>query len=112
MSPLTAADLGAPLAAALAAATEDRLVYDLAGIERRHDTLRNELPGVHVRFARKACPVDEVLAALAGRGAGADAASPGEVEQALRAGVPAGRVHYGNTVKSDRNIAEAHRLGV
>lgn len=112
MSPLTAADLGAPLAAALAAATEDRLVYDLAGIERRHDTLRNELPGVHVRFAMKACPVDEVLAALAGRGAGADAASPGEVEQALRAGVPAGRVHYGNTVKSDRNIAEAHRLGV
>ncbi|MYS70918.1 type III PLP-dependent enzyme, partial [Streptomyces sp. SID5926] len=46
MSPLTAADLGEPLAAALAAATEDRLVYDLAGIERRHDTLLEELPGV------------------------------------------------------------------
>ncbi|WP_037921949.1 ornithine decarboxylase [Streptomyces violaceorubidus] len=112
MSAVTATDLGEPLAAALAAATEDRLVYDLAGIETRHDTLRRELPGVQVRFAVKACPVDEVLAALARRGAGADAASPGEVEQALRAGVPVGRVHYGNTVKSDRNIAEAYRLGV
>ncbi|MFK4546133.1 ornithine decarboxylase [Streptomyces tendae] len=112
MSAVTAADLSAPLAAALAAATEDQLVYDLAGIERRHDTLRDELPGVQVRFAMKACPVDEVIAALARRGAGADAASPGEVAQALRAGVPVGRVHYGNTVKSDRNIAEAYRLGV
>ncbi|AQS66970.1 type III PLP-dependent enzyme [Streptomyces pactum] len=105
-------DVSAPLAAALAATTEDRLVYDLAGIERRYDTLRRELPGVRVRFAMKACPVDEVLTALARRGAGVDAASPGEVAQALRAGVPAGRVHYGNTVKSDRNIADAHRLGI
>ncbi|MGW5783724.1 type III PLP-dependent enzyme [Streptomyces sp. NPDC003757] len=108
----TGAGLSAPLAAALAGATEDRLVYDLAGIERSHDTLCGELPGVQVRFAMKACPLDEVLAALARRGAGADAASPGEVEQALRAGVPAGRVHYGNTVKSDHDIAEAYRLGV
>ncbi|MFE1586265.1 type III PLP-dependent enzyme [Streptomyces sp. NPDC059402] len=112
MSAPTADGLSAPLAAALAAATEDRLVYDLAGIEARHDALRRELPGVQVRFAMKACPLDEVLTALARRGAGADAASPGEVEQALRAGIPAGRVHYGNTVKSDRNIAEAYRLGV
>ncbi|WP_405694811.1 type III PLP-dependent enzyme [Streptomyces coelicoflavus] len=112
MSAPTAAGLSAPLAAALAAATEDRLVYDLAGIEERHDALLRELPGVAVRFAMKACPVDEVLAALARRGAGADAAGPGEVEQALRAGMPVGRVHYGNTVKSDRNIAEVYRLGV
>lgn len=110
--PVPGAVLAEPLAAALAAATEDRIVYDLAGIEQRYDTLRRELPGVEVRFAMKACPVDEVLAALARRGAGADAASPGEIEQALRAGVPAGRVHYGNTVKSDRNIAEAYRLGI
>ncbi|MEU3684003.1 type III PLP-dependent enzyme [Streptomyces sp. NPDC030592] len=111
-STVTGAGLSEPLAAALAAATEDRLVYDLAGIAARHDALRRELPGVQVRFAMKACPLDEVLTALARRGAGADAASPGEVEQALRAGIPVGRVHYGNTVKSDRNIAEAYRLGV
>ncbi|MCF3121137.1 type III PLP-dependent enzyme [Streptomyces arenae] len=97
---------------ALAAADEDQIVFDLPGIEARYDTLCRELPGVAVRFALKACPVDEVLGRLAARGCGVDAASPREVEQALAAGVPAGRMHYGNTVKSDRNIADAFRLGI
>ncbi|QES25513.1 ornithine decarboxylase [Streptomyces venezuelae] len=102
----------ASLRAALAAAAEDQIVFDLLGIEEGYDTLLRELPGVAVRFAMKACPVDEVLALLARHGSGVDAASPIEVEQALRAGVPIGRVHYGNTVKSDRNIADAFRLGI
>ncbi|WP_285737756.1 type III PLP-dependent enzyme [Kitasatospora phosalacinea] len=97
---------------ALAAAGEDRIFYDLAGIARRYTALRSELPGVAVRFAMKACPVDEVLVHLAALGAGFDAASPHEIAQALRTGVPADRVHYGNTVKSDRGIAEAYRLGI
>ncbi|MBV2153052.1 type III PLP-dependent enzyme [Kitasatospora sp. SUK 42] len=98
--------------AALAAATEDTIVYDLDGIGRQYAALCGELPGVAVRFAMKACPVDEVLAHLAGLGSGFDAASPQEIEQALRTGVAPGLVHYGNTIKSDRNIAEAYRLGV
>ncbi|MEW2298529.1 type III PLP-dependent enzyme [Streptomyces sp. NPDC006655] len=102
----------APLLAALAGATEDRIFFDLTGIESRYDTLRAELPGVAVRFAMKTCPVDEVLTRLARKGAGVDGASPRELRQALRAGVPVERTHYGNTVKSDRDIAEAHRLGV
>ncbi|MFF3643583.1 type III PLP-dependent enzyme [Streptomyces sp. NPDC002564] len=102
----------AALLDALAAATEDRIIFDLPGIERHYDALRRELPGVAVRFAMKACPVDEVLARLARRGCGVDAASPREVEQALAAGVPIDRMHYGNTVKSDRNIADAFRLGI
>ncbi|MFG2605128.1 type III PLP-dependent enzyme [Streptomyces sp. NPDC048514] len=104
--------LSAALAAALDASAEDRVVYDLTGIENQYDTLVRELPGLRVRFALKACPVDEVLRCLADRGAGFDAASPAEVAQALRAGAPADRIHYGNTVKSDRDIAEAHRLGI
>ncbi|MFI1095338.1 type III PLP-dependent enzyme [Streptomyces sp. NPDC020917] len=102
----------AALLAALAAADEDRVVFDLAGIEARHDSLLRELPGVAVRFAMKACPLDEVVACLAERGAGADAASPNEIAQAIAAGVPVQRIHYGNPVKSDRTIAQAHRLGV
>ncbi|WP_457031732.1 type III PLP-dependent enzyme [Kitasatospora sp. P5_F3] len=102
----------AGLRTALAAATGDRIVYDLAGIGERYAALVEELPGVAVRFALKACPVDEVLSQLAGQGAGFDAASPNEITQALRTGVPADRVHYGNTVKSDRGIAEAYRLGI
>ncbi|WP_327068888.1 alanine racemase [Kitasatospora sp. NBC_01250] len=100
------------LRAALAAATEDQLVYDLAGIQDQYATLQRELPEVAIRFAMKACPVDEVLTALARQGAGFDAASPSEIEQALGTGVPVERIHYGNTIKSDRNIADAYRLGV
>ncbi|MFD7906338.1 type III PLP-dependent enzyme [Kitasatospora sp. NPDC059747] len=100
------------LRAALAAATDDRIIYDLDGIAAQYAALTAELPGADVRFALKACPVDEVLARLAGLGAGFDAASPQEIAQALRTGVGAGRIHYGNTVKSDANIAEAYRLGV
>ncbi|MCB5906326.1 type III PLP-dependent enzyme [Streptomyces pinistramenti] len=98
--------------AALAAATEDLIVFDLAGIEECYANLRRELPGVAVRFAMKACPVDEVLDCLAQIGSGFDAAGPQEIAQALGTGVPADRIHYGNTIKSDRNIAEAHRLGI
>lgn len=102
----------APLSVALAATAEDTVVFDLLGIEAQYDSLVGELPGTAVRFAVKACPVDEVLSCLADRGAGFDAASPAEIAQALRTGVPVDRIHYGNTVKSDTAIAEAHRLGV
>ncbi|WP_437063760.1 type III PLP-dependent enzyme [Streptomyces sp. enrichment culture] len=98
--------------AALVAAVEDTLVYDLDGIGRQYAALCAELPGVAVRFAMKSCPVDEVLGHLARLGSGFDAASPQEVAQALRTGVAPGLIHYGNTIKSDRNIAQAYRLGV
>ncbi len=65
-----------------------------------------------MRFALKACPVDEVLGCLARRGSGVDAASLTEIRQALDAGVPPHAIHYGNTVKSDADIAEAYRLGI
>ncbi|MFC8564478.1 type III PLP-dependent enzyme [Streptomyces sp. NPDC057245] len=114
--PRRAADDGSTdhpaLRAALAAAVEDTLVYDLDGIGRQYAALCTELPGVAVRFAMKSCPVDEVLGHLARLGSGFDAASPQEVVQALRTGVPPGLVHYGNTIKSDRDIREAYRLGV
>ncbi|MEU1406059.1 type III PLP-dependent enzyme [Streptomyces sp. NPDC005728] len=105
-------EISTRLATALAAAPADRIVYDLDGIESQYDRLVAELPGARVRFALKACPVDEVLQCLADRGAGFDAASPAEIVRALRTGVPVDRIHYGNTVKSDADIAEAHRLGV
>uniref|UniRef100_A0AAU2V2F0 ornithine decarboxylase n=1 Tax=Streptomyces sp. NBC_00003 TaxID=2903608 RepID=A0AAU2V2F0_9ACTN len=98
--------------AALADATDDRIFFDLDGIEAQYAALLRELPGVQVRFAMKACPVDEVLDCLARQGAGFDAASPREIEQAIRTGVPLDRIHYGNTIKSDENIADAYRMGI
>ncbi|WP_245614061.1 type III PLP-dependent enzyme [Actinokineospora inagensis] len=100
------------LRTALAAATEDQLVYDLAGVESGFRRLTRELPGVRVRFAMKAAPVPEVLACLVDQGAGFDAASPNEIAQALASGAAPREVHYGNTVKSDEDIADAYRLGV
>ncbi len=97
---------------ALTRAGHDQLVYDLTGIERQYRTLLGELPDVSVRFAVKACPHPSVLACLAGAGAGFDAASPGEVRLALRSGALPAEVHYGNTVKSDADIAAAHELGI
>ncbi|MFI6648032.1 type III PLP-dependent enzyme [Streptomyces sp. NPDC050529] len=97
---------------ALAAAAEDVIIYDLDGIGRQYTDLCTELPGVAVRFAMKACPVDEVLDHLARLGSGFDAASPQEIVEALRTGAAPESIHYGNTVKSDRNIAEAYRMGV
>ncbi|WP_446039447.1 type III PLP-dependent enzyme [Streptomyces sp. SID1121] len=97
---------------ALAAATDDRIIFDLAGIEASYDVLTRELPEVAVRFAMKACPVDEVISCLAERGAGVDAANPNEIAQAIGSGVPVELIHYGNTIKSDRNILDAHRLGI
>ncbi|MFI1536178.1 type III PLP-dependent enzyme [Streptomyces anandii] len=93
-------------------ATEDEILFDLAGIDDGLARLVRELPGVEVRFAVKACPVDEVLTVLADGGAGFDAASPHEIAQALRTGRPAHLIHYGNTVKSDQDIAAAYRMGV
>lgn len=98
--------------AALNAAEEDQIIFDLAGIKRKYELLLDELSGISVRFAIKACPVDEVLSFLAGLGAGFDAASPNEIAQAMRTGVQISTVHYGNTVKSDQNIVDAFRLGV
>lgn len=100
------------LRTALVSSSEDKIIFDLAGIEKRYDSLVRELPGISVRFAIKACPVDEVLACLAGKGAGFDAASPNEIMQAISTGVPIERVHYGNTIKSDQNISDAYRLGI
>lgn len=100
------------LRAALALSSEDKIIFDLAGIEERYDWLKRELPGVSVRFSIKSCPVDEVLASLADKGAGFDAASCSEIVQAIRTGVPISRVHYGNTVKSDWNIIQAYRFGI
>ncbi|MEV1047761.1 type III PLP-dependent enzyme [Streptomyces sp. NPDC049916] len=105
-------DVTPRMRAALAAASEDSVVIDLEGVERQFSALTEELPGLEVRFAMKACPVDEVLLRLALLGSGFDAASPQEIEQALATGVAPEKIHYGNTIKSDRNIADAHRLGV
>ena len=102
----------ASLFAALAAAAEDQIIFDLAGIEERYETLCRELPGRLRSLCHESLPGGRGAWPAGKEGRGVDAASLQEMEQALRAGVPIGRMHYGNTVKSDRNIVDAYRLGI
>ncbi|MCQ6473518.1 diaminopimelate decarboxylase, partial [Vibrio parahaemolyticus] len=72
-------------------------VYDLDVVTRRVERLRQALPaGADVAYAVKANPSLAVVSHLARLGLGADVASGGELETALRAGVgPAGIVFGG-----------------
>jgi ornithine decarboxylase len=72
--------------AARASSAEDEIIFDLARIEERYNSLIRELPDVSVRFAMKSCPVNEVLVCLADKGAGFDAASPNEITTGRRFG--------------------------
>ncbi|WP_102795774.1 type III PLP-dependent enzyme [Bowmanella denitrificans] len=91
---------------------DDEIIFDLDGIQRQFCRLQKEIPELDIRFAIKSCPVNEVLQTLVSAGAGFDAASIAEIKQALAIGGVIQRIHYGNTIKSDKQIAEAHQLGV
>lgn len=104
--------ISAAMKDALTMADEDRLIYDLGGIQQQYDQIHNALPEVDIRFAMKAGPVDQIIRCLRRKGAGFDAASPNEIIQALSNGTDINRVHYGNTIKSDQQILHAYWLGI
>jgi ornithine decarboxylase len=60
----------------------------------------------------KANPQPEVLKALAELGSSFDCASVAEIRMALAAGATPDRVSFGNTIKKERDIAEAYALGI
>ena len=97
---------------ALESAAQDRILFDLPGIEVKYDELQSRLPGVEIRFAIKSCLLTPVLNCLASKGSGFDAASPNEILQALKTGVQVNKIHYGNTIKSDQQIQQAFSLGI
>ncbi|MFD5179546.1 type III PLP-dependent enzyme [Nocardia sp. NPDC058379] len=68
--------------------------------------------GTRIRYAVKAAPVDELLTLLDAEGAEFDVASIGEIDQALRLGIDAGKLCYGNPIKKSAHIARAFALGV
>src|SRR6187549_363634 len=67
-------------------------VYSRATLERHARVFRealSALPRIHIAFAVKANPNLAVLKVLQREGYGADVVSGGELERALRAGMPA-----------------------
>lgn len=88
------------------------MVLDLEVVRDNYTAFARALPDTRVFYAVKANPAPEVLRLLAEMGSCFDTASVVEVEMALAAGATADRVSFGNTIKKERCIARALKLGV
>ncbi len=103
-----------PLSAIADAVGTPAYVYSTATLERHYDVFKNAFAprDVMVAFAVKANANIAVLATLARKGAGADTVSQGEIERALKAGVPAARIIFSGVGKTEAELAFAVRAGV
>jgi diaminopimelate decarboxylase len=103
-----------PLADIANAAGTPAYVYSTATLERHYDVFKDAFAprNVLVAFAVKANANIAVLATLARKGAGADTVSQGEIERALSAGVPAGRIIFSGVGKTEAELAFAVRADV
>ncbi|MGE0006444.1 MAG: type III PLP-dependent enzyme [Parvibaculaceae bacterium] len=88
------------------------LVVDLEVIRDNYLRFARAMPATRIFYAVKANPAPEVLSLLAGLGSCFDTASVPEIEMALAAGATPERISFGNTIKKERDVARAHRLGV
>ena len=88
------------------------LVMDLDRVRDNYEAFARAMPDTRVFYAIKANPAPQILRLLAGLGSCFDAASLREVEMALEAGATADRISFSNTIKRERDIAAAYRLGV
>jgi ornithine decarboxylase len=88
------------------------LAGDLTLLGERIDRFRRALPGVRPFYAVKCNSAPEVLATVAGRGAGFEIASLGELTMLRALGVDPADVLYSNTVKPAAHIEGAAEAGV
>jgi diaminopimelate decarboxylase len=104
----------APLAAIADAVGTPAYVYSTATLERHYKVFRDAFAPreVLVAFAVKANANVAVLATLARQGAGADTVSQGEIERALKAGVPADKIIFSGVGKTEDELAFAVTAGV
>jgi ornithine decarboxylase len=88
------------------------LVVDLDVVRDNYQAFAKALPDTKVFYAVKANPAPEILKLLAGMGCCFDVASLSETDAVLTAGASPDRISYGNTIKKEREIAEAYQRGV
>jgi diaminopimelate decarboxylase len=89
-------------------------VYSSATLEHHYDVFKRAFAprDVLVAFAVKANANIAVIATLARRGAGADTVSQGEIERALKAGVPPERIIFSGVGKTEAELAFAVKARV
>lgn len=88
------------------------LVVDLDIVRDNYRAFSRALPDSRIYYAVKANPAPEILRLLAELGSAFDCASLAEIGMALEAGATPERISYGNTIKKERDIAQAFGLGV
>ena len=88
------------------------LVVDVDIVAHNFEELAGSLPQARIFYAVKANPADEIVSRLARLGSSFDTASMGEIDLCLGHGVSAERLSFGNTIKKERDIAEAYGKGV
>jgi len=105
-----------PLARIAAEVGTPVYVYSRATLERHarvfQDAVRPAAPHTDVAFAVKANPNLAVLRVLANAGMGADVVSGGELERAIAAGVPPGRIVFSGVGKTRREMEQALDRGI
>jgi diaminopimelate decarboxylase len=89
-------------------------VYSARTLERHYRVYASAFAGVEhlICFAAKANPSLAVLALLGRLGAGADIVSGGELQRALLAGIPAGRIVYSGVGKTADEMRAALGAGI
>src|SRR5205807_8815664 len=88
------------------------VVVDLDVVRENYATFAKALPDTRVFYAVKANPAPEILKLLTELGSSFDVASIAETEAVLAAGAAPERISYGNTIKKEKDIATAFKLGV
>jgi len=88
------------------------VVMDLDMVRENYRALAALFPDATIFYAVKANPALAVVAALAALGAHFDLASEGEVRRCQEAGIGAGRLSFGNTIKRELEIAHAREFGI
>jgi diaminopimelate decarboxylase len=89
-------------------------VYSTATLERHYDVFKQSFGALDtlVCYAIKANSNLSVIETLARKGAGADVVSGGELERALRAGVPPQRIVFSGVGKTADEMATALKAGI
>ncbi|WP_343242836.1 type III PLP-dependent enzyme [Streptomyces sp. SID12501] len=102
-----------PSAAPIPPVPTPAYVYDLAAVRSAHARLRSCLPEPsELYYSLKANPHPAIISALHGLGCRAEVTSPGELDAALEAGVPAHDILYTGPGKRDEDLDGALKGGV
>lgn len=105
---------GVPLSRIATEVGTPAYIYSTATLQRHFRVFSDAFSGLDalVCFAVKANSNQAVLATLAAEGAGADVVSVGELERALRAGIPAERIVFSGVGKKPSEMHRALEAGI